>query len=297
MVAEVGNYLMTSTARELKILTIYLKEENINPPKFVTNTIEASVVEGDDVLGKVIAVVKAYDLDKTEAFNTVTYCFDAKSNTDGFFAINATSGEIKLVQRIHNKKNIPLEIIARDGANGYLHEAPNQNSIYVDVKVIDINDNPPKFSLKSYDFEVSEEAEPGFVIGQLEVNDEDTESFFNYSISDSTFGIRPVSVYDQKKANYKGCAEIYLNNYLDFNVKNLYNLKVFVTDSFFLTNTDLKIRVIDENDRPPVFLNTPYVTYLDEETVPLTPLVTVRPPFYFLSVLMFVLLRFIQRTA
>ena len=30
MVAEVGNYLMQSTARELKILTIYLKEENIS---------------------------------------------------------------------------------------------------------------------------------------------------------------------------------------------------------------------------------------------------------------------------
>ncbi len=46
MVAEVGNYLQPSTARELKILTIQLKEENINSPKFVTSTIDASVVEG-----------------------------------------------------------------------------------------------------------------------------------------------------------------------------------------------------------------------------------------------------------
>lgn len=49
MVAEVGNFLQPSTARELKILTIQLKEENINSPKFVTSTIDASVVEGADL--------------------------------------------------------------------------------------------------------------------------------------------------------------------------------------------------------------------------------------------------------
>lgn len=119
MVAEVGNYLMQSTARELKILTIYLKEENINPPKFVTNTIELSVVEGTDDLNKIIAVVKAYDIDKTPPFNTITYSFDAKSNQDGFFSIDQKSGEIKLIKKIQNKKNIPLEIFAKDGANGY----------------------------------------------------------------------------------------------------------------------------------------------------------------------------------
>ena len=124
---------------------------------------------------------------------------------------------------------------------------------------------------------MSECAQPGYVIGQLEVNDEDTESFFNFSISDSTFGIRPI--YDPKKSksyyNYKGSAEIYLNNYLDFNHKNVYNLKVFVTDSFYLTSTDLKITVLDENNNPPVFKGTPYIVQISEETIPVGPLVTV----------------------
>jgi hypothetical protein len=276
MVAEVGNYLMKSTARELKILTLYLKEENINPPKFVTNTIEASVVEGDEEIDKVIAVVKAYDLDKTFPFNKITYAFDGKSNSDGFFAINETSGEIKLVKRIHNKKNIPLEIVARDGAFGYRMNMPNQNSIYVDVKVIDINDNPPQFTMPSYTFNVSEDAQPGYVIGRLEVTDEDAESFFNFSISDSTFGIR--GIFDMSRSkyhyNYKGSAEIYLNNYLDFNKKSQYKLQVFVSDSQFLTKTDLTINVIDVNDRPPVFMNTPYEVRIDEINIPNGPLLT-----------------------
>lgn len=156
IVAEVGNYLMSSTARELKILTIYLKEENINPPKFVTNTIEASVVEGKEDLDKVIAIVKAYDLDLTYPYNSITYEFDSKSNMDQYFSIDPKSGEIKLINPIQNKKNIPLEVFAKDGANGYNMNSPNQNSIYVDVKVIDINDNEPVFGQASYQFDVPE---------------------------------------------------------------------------------------------------------------------------------------------
>ena len=114
MIAEVGSNTITSTARELKILTIYLKEENINPPKFVSNTIEASVVESNDDLNKVIAVVKAYDIDKTSPNNQITYSFDPYGNTvtdpEGYFSIDQNTGEIKLIKSIRNKKNIPLEV-------------------------------------------------------------------------------------------------------------------------------------------------------------------------------------------
>ncbi|CAF0737580.1 unnamed protein product [Brachionus calyciflorus] len=276
LVAENGNYQMSSTARELKILTIYLKEENINPPKFVTNTIEASVVEGKDDLGKVIAIVKAYDLDLTQPYNTITYEFDSKSNLDQYFSINETTGEIKLINIIQNKKNIPLEVFAKDGANGYNMDSPNRNSIYVDVKVIDINDNEPVFGQSSYQFDVPENAQPGYVIGRLEVSDPDTESYFNYSISDSTFGIR--GIFDQTKtksySNYRGSAEIYLNNYLDYKKKSVYQLLTFVSDSFFVVNCSLIINVININDRPPEFINTPYIVNIDEGVIPRVPLVT-----------------------
>ena len=277
MVAEVGNYLMQSTARELKILTIYLKEENINPPKFVTNTIDLSVVEGTDDLNKIIAVVKAYDLDRTPPYNTISYSFDAKSNLDGFFSINSNTGEITLVKQIQNKKNIPLEIFARDGANGYKMTAPNQNSIYVDVRVIDINDNPPQFSQQSYTFNVTENSASGSVIGRLEVFDPDTESFFNYSITDSTFGIRPIFDSTKMKSynNYRGSAEIYLNSNLDFLRKSVYRTKVYVSDSYHLVSVDITIYVINVNDRPPLFTGLPYIVEIDEESTPSQPLVTV----------------------
>lgn len=275
MVTEVGNYLMPTTARELKILTIYLKEENINPPKFVTSTIEASVVEGDEDLNKVIAVVKAYDIDKTFPFSQISYYFDLNSNSDGYFSINSTSGEIKLMKRIRNKKNIPLEVVAKDGANGYMMNEPNKNSIYVDVKVIDINDNAPNFTEIAYNFSVNEDAQPGFVIGRLDVMDEDTETFFNFSISDSMFGIRGIFDYQKKSASYRGSAEIYLNNYLNYNKTKEYKLQVFVSDSQFITSAAVNIVVNNVNDRPPVFGNTPYVVYIDETSVPSTPIVTV----------------------
>jgi len=46
IVADLGSTGTSHTARELKILTIPLKEENINSPKFVTSSLDASVVEG-----------------------------------------------------------------------------------------------------------------------------------------------------------------------------------------------------------------------------------------------------------
>ena len=176
-------------------------------------------------------------------------------------------------------------MIAQDGANGYQKDRPNQNSIYLDIKVIDVNDNPPVFGAPSYSFSVAETALPDYVIGRIEVTDEDTETFFNYSISDSTFGIR--GIFDQSRSkinNYRGSAEIYLNNFLDFKIKSSYNLTVFVSDSQFLSQTTVIVNVLTANDRAPVFIvnnnlafNAPYIVHYQESTVPPTgtPLVTV----------------------
>ncbi len=280
MIAEVGSNTIASTARELKILTIYLKEENINPPKFVSNTIEASVVESNDDLNKVIAVVKAYDIDKTSPNNQITYSFDAYGNTvndpDGYFSIDQNTGEIRLIKSIKNKKNIPLEVFARDGANGYGMLVPNQNSIYVDVKVIDINDNPPVFNQNAYTFTINETVRPGYVIGRLEVMDQDTLSYFNYSISDSTFGIR--GIYDSNKikshSHYRGSAEIYVNNYLDYNRVKQYVLTVYVSDSQFVNTATVTINLINEYDKPPKWLRAPYTVKIDEEFLPTSPIAT-----------------------
>jgi len=70
MVAEVGASTSMFTARELKILTIKLKEENINSPKFVTSSIDASVVEGNLLL-KIFSIIFyqfKYELFKNKEF-------------------------------------------------------------------------------------------------------------------------------------------------------------------------------------------------------------------------------------
>jgi hypothetical protein len=280
MIAEVGSNSIASTARELKILTVYLKEENINPPKFVSNTIEASVVESNDDLNKVIAVVKAYDIDKTAPNNQITYSFDSQgkqlNDADGYFSIDQNTGEIRLIKPIRNKKNIPLEVFARDGINGFNMNQPNQNSIYVDVKVIDMNDNPPVFNQNSYQFTVDETVRPGYVVGYLEVMDQDTLSNFNYSIGDSTFGIR--GIYDSNKIkahmHYRGSAEIYVNNYLDYTRVRTYVLTVYVSDSQFVNTATVTINVRNNYDKPPRWAQLPYDVQIDEEFLPTSAIAT-----------------------
>lgn len=114
------------------------------------------------------------------------------------------------------------------------------------------------------------------MIGTIEVLDEDTETFFNYSISDSTFGIR--GIFDQtrisKLRNYRGSAVIYLNNYLDFKQKSIYDLDVYVSDSQFRSKAKVTINIRNVNDRAPQFINLPYNIKIKEIDVPTGPIVT-----------------------
>lgn len=256
MVAEVGSQSQPNTAREHKTLTIYLKDENTNSPKFVLSTIEASVVEGEES-GKVVAKVKAYDLDKEPPYNTITYKIDATSDPDKYFTIDAISGQIKTTsKKISNKKSINLQVIASDCDATCTRI--NQNSIYVDVRVIDINDNTPKFNSTSYIFQIAEDMQPGFVLGTMDVSDEDAESFFNFSISDSTFGVRPTYLSSRMSTigSYKGSAEVYLNTYLDRDIKDTYDVEVFVSDGKFISKASLRVLVTNVNAHAPRFTST-----------------------------------------
>ncbi len=217
-------------------------------------------------------MVKAYDIDITFPFNKITYEFGYGTNDGNHFSINRDTGAISLTRPIKNIKNIPLTVIAKDGANGYKKETPNQNSIYVDVKVIDINDNPPLFTQESYEFSLAENERPGFLIGTIEITDEDAETVPTYSISDSTFGIRPLNKPGANKQNFY--AEIYLNNYLDYMKNSVYNLEVVVSDSQFLAKAKVIIKVTNVNNRAPEFVGLPYEVTIKEADIPNEPIVT-----------------------
>ena len=269
VVAEIGDRLQQQTARELKILVIKLKDENVNAPKFLSSSIDSIVADGDDDINKTVVVVRAYDLDKTPPYNTINYDFYGLSNADGYFSINKQTGEIKLVKGIRHIKNINLEIVARDGAPAYGDSKPHETTIYVNMKIININSNPPAFIAPSYTFIVNENVRPGFVIGVVDVADEDVESFFNFSISDSTFGLRPV-FYDSKSAAnalYRGSAELFLNTYLDSTLVKIYKVTAFVSDGQFISSAALTIHVDFANVRPPAFTGSlPYSVSLTEKT-------------------------------
>ena len=270
VVAEIGDRLQQQTARELKILTVNLKDENVNAPKFFSSFIEGSVVEGDDDINKTVVIVRAYDLDKTPPYNTIFYNFYGGSNSEGYFSINQRTGEIKLIKGIRHLKNINLEVVASDGAPAYGDSKSHETTIYVNMKIININSNPPVFTAPSYTFTVSEGVRPGYAIGVVDVFDEDLESFFNFSISDSTFGLRPVfsDAKSAKNALYRGSGELFLNTYLDWTKIKSYSLTVYVSDGQFISNASVVINVDFANLRPPTFSKSSYEVSVTEKTIP-----------------------------
>lgn len=59
---------------------------------------------------------------------------------------------------------------------------PNYGFTTVTVRVNDVNDKPPRFSKKSYEFKVFENASIGTEIGQVLATDDDLNSQLIYSI-------------------------------------------------------------------------------------------------------------------
>ena len=70
-----------------------------------------------------------------------------------------------------DREDIPsytFDIIAKDSGS------PSKNStVTVNVKVVDKNDNEPRFNQSSYSFDVSEAAQGNTVVGQVFAEDKD----------------------------------------------------------------------------------------------------------------------------
>ena len=75
-----------------------------------------------------------------------------------------------LLDREHTS-SYTFDIIAKDKGS------PSRNAtVTVNVKVLDKNDNEPKFNQSSYSFDVSEDALENTKVGQVFAEDEDAES-------------------------------------------------------------------------------------------------------------------------
>lgn len=161
---SVSDGVYTNFAR----LKVELLPANLHSPSFPDVMLNVQVLE-NQTPGTIVATVKATDKDFGE-FGTVTYSIhsDLMSET---FAVDKVTGKITTRKRLDREKQklfeIPVMGTDGGGRSGFLT---------VRVKVLDENDNAPKFYLREYKASIS--ANQNIAAPFVKVNKYDIKSGF-----------------------------------------------------------------------------------------------------------------------
>ena len=160
---QLGQQLSSTTQAVIRIV-----DANTHAPSFVQTPDVVSVQE-DVKIGSLVLTVSARDLDSGEN-GRISYSL---VNSDGYFKINAVTGEIRTEKELDSESRLKHDLIvmARD------HGTPVKSSTTtLTVAVTDVNDNVPKFQKPSYNVKVKEDAEIGKAIIRVRAVDADTGS-------------------------------------------------------------------------------------------------------------------------
>ena len=154
---------------------------------------------------------------------------------------------------------VPLEIVAENPLNVF----------HINVMIEDINDNPPHFPQNNIVIQINEFAIPGTRFGLESAIDADVgpNSLQSYQLSYSEH----FSLMAEYKAEGKNAPELVLEKPLDREQQSSH-LLIFTAveggDPVQTGTTQIRVKVTDANDNPPVFSQDVYKVSLRENSPP-----------------------------
>ncbi|KAK4297732.1 hypothetical protein Pmani_029851, partial [Petrolisthes manimaculis] len=247
----------TSSAYGRTWVNITVEDVNDNPPKFPVTRAQATVAENWPV-GHQVYLARAYDSDYGEN-SKITY--NLSNNPDDYFTISRTSGMIYLNKPVKYSRSsiFHLEVAATDAGSPSLTSRQ-----VVTITVEDVNDHTPIFEHGSYETSLLESTPVNDRFFALTASDEDDgmNGFVSYDItegnSERKFGIFPDGY-------------LYVRSALDREAQDYFALTIVARDHGTpprSSTVSVVIHVIDENDNSPMFTNSTFTFYLDENEPP-----------------------------
>ncbi|XP_035656570.1 cadherin-7-like [Oncorhynchus keta] len=237
---------------------IKVQDINDNEPKFLNGPYSARVPEMSPVGTSVVTVV-ATDADDPTYGNSARVIYSILEGQP-YFSVESKTGVVKtaLPNMDREARDQYLLVIQAKDMVGQMGGLSGTTSVM--VTLTDVNDNPPHFSRKSYQFSMSESLPVASVVAKIKTLDSDVgpNAEMEYRIVDGDglglFRITP------DRDTQEGL--ITLQKGLDFETRSSYTLRVEVSNR----NIDLRflslgpfsdtatVRLIVENvDEPPVF--------------------------------------------
>ena len=217
-------------------------DENDNQPLFTQEAYEAEVIE-NNFLGMNILSVDAFDPDEGDN-SRISFSIEPHQVAN-LFSVGEISGTVTanvLLDRERHGEIIRFWVVATDHGR-----PPRSSSASVIVRVIDVNDERPLFSQRSYSFAIPENYPEGSEVGTVAAQDLDSSPFgdVSYVLESDVFEIHP-----------KTGKIVTLTN-LDREEVSAYHVIVTARDGgtpSLSSSASVTIYVSDENDNPPVFL-------------------------------------------
>ena len=236
-----------------RVLVIVITDANDNAPKFLQDEYTAAVEEHE---GKEVAILQVTAQDDDEVgTDRSTVRYTLVFGDFGHFEINNTSGIIKTIPPIDREMDSCFELIVM----AYDLGTPSLNSsVLVNVTILDIDDEAPRFTQKIYNANIKENSPEGtFVIELVAIDiDINTIGSINYTLLDQLghFVINSSSgIITSLPVDREATADIII--------------PVKATDGGGLFDTaTVIITVIDENDNAPSFQNKTYHFNMSETT-------------------------------
>uniref|UniRef100_A0A7M5WRJ4 Cadherin domain-containing protein n=1 Tax=Clytia hemisphaerica TaxID=252671 RepID=A0A7M5WRJ4_9CNID len=218
-------------------ITIKVLDDDDNFP-FCEPLQQSVYVVETRAVNTIITTINARDVDHNQ-----TLAFQIVSGDLGDFLIDSESGEVSIKRELDREESgfYFITINVTDVSN-------QTTSCYLNITILDVNDNDPQFDHEIYYFNVTEERPSGVVVGRVRATDADSTEKLFYSLLDE----------NNKFELNETTGIITTKRAIDREEKSSYTLMVQAADGGLnprLGRAQVFVKVSDINDNPPYFLD------------------------------------------
>ncbi|XP_026214165.1 protocadherin alpha-8-like [Anabas testudineus] len=231
-------------------VVVRVEDVNDNKPEIEITSLSSRIPE-DASPGTVVALMGVTDLDS--GVNGQVVCsvpgnlpFDLKPSPDGQ-SYSLVTKDVLDKERVHMYN---ITITAKDLGSPAL-----SSTKVIQVNVLDVNDNSPKFTESPYNFYVPENNKAGMSIFSVSATDADggENAVVTYSLNRKSPGPALTSFLNINEAN----GTISALKSFDFETVKTFQFQVVATDSgssSLSSNVTVNVFILDQNDNAPVIL-------------------------------------------